>query len=231
MSFAKLNEEIIQCKKCHRLRNWCERQQGERKEFKNDDYWSLPVPSFGDPNAQLLIVGLAPAAHGANRTGRVFTGDTSGSYLLNALYDHGFSNSFQSKHRNDQLKLNNVYITNIVKCAPPQNKPTAKEFQTCRGFFEREIQQLKNLKVILCLGGDAFNQTKRLFKQWGVNVTGLKFGHGVSYDFGNKFPLLIGSYHPSKYNVQTKRLTRSMLNNIFLEVKKMMNSYQKKKHT
>ncbi|MFA9556839.1 uracil-DNA glycosylase [Evansella sp. AB-rgal1] len=218
MSLSQLNERIISCAKCDRLREWCSVQEGTRKQFHGETYWARPVPGFGDHKAELLIVGLAPAAHGANRTGRVFTGDTSGNLLLEALHRHGFSNKKQSRTSEDELQLQNVYITNIVKCAPPQNKPNATEFKACREFLERELQLLTNVKVILAVGGDAFNQTKRVLRKLGADVSKMKFGHGCSYGVGAEFPRLVGTYHTSRYNIDTKRITPDMVDDVFQEI-------------
>ncbi|WP_078596631.1 uracil-DNA glycosylase [Evansella clarkii] len=219
MGLEQLYEEIISCEKCTRLRDWCISQEGTKKEYKDDSYWSLPLPGFGDPEARVLITGLAPAAHGGNRTGRVFTGDTSGQYLFAALYRHGFSNQERSFSKDDSLELNDVFITNVVKCAPPKNKPDASEFSACSGFLEKEIQAMENLEVILAFGGQAFERTKRVLRKMGADVSAAKFGHGVKFEFGAGFPVLMGSYHTSQYNINTRRITPEMLDDVFEKVK------------
>ncbi len=164
------------------------------------DYWGKPVPGFGDPMASVLIVGLAPAAHGANRTGRMFTGDSSGDWLFRALYETGFATQAESTSRSDGLELKDAYIVSIARCAPPQNKPTTEEIKICSTFLTRELEYFENAKAIICLGGLAFNQFCRL-----QNLKGLKFGHGLTYELpdGRK---LIASYHPSRQNTNTGKL-------------------------
>ncbi|SES31542.1 uracil-DNA glycosylase [Salipaludibacillus aurantiacus] len=219
MGLETLNDTILKCNKCPRLREWCLQQEGSKKKFENETYWKLPLPGFGDPEAKVLITGLAPAAHGGNRTGRVFTGDTSGEYLFSALYRHGFSSRKDSLYRNDGLSLTDVYITNVVKCAPPKNRPDASEFHTCSPFLIEEMRQLKQVKVILALGGQAFDKTRRVLRDMGANVGGAAFGHAVIYDLGPGFPVLAGSYHPSLYNINTRRVTPAMLDDVFESIK------------
>lgn len=200
----KVNSKIIACNRCPRLRSHCiEVARIKKRAYTNDIYWGKPVPGFGDPNAKILIVGLAPAAHGANRTGRMFTGDQSGKWLYGALYETGFSSHKESSHYTDSLKLNNVYITAVARCAPPENKLTPKEIENCAEYLHAELQVLTHLKVILTLGQIALHGI------WPhISATGTarpKFSHGASVPLsGNK--TLLMSYHPSQQNTFTKRL-------------------------
>lgn len=223
MSIQKLEREIIGCQRCPRLREWCKKVEGTRKMLQ-DPYWKKPVPGFGDRNGRLLIVGLAPGAHGANRTGRVFTGDAAGDFLFKALHRHGFANQSHSVSRNDSLELRDVFITNAVKCAPPKNQPTAVEFQACEPFLKNEMALLPNLKVILALGGKAFDRVKMVLKGCDADVRGTKFGHGVHYHIGDDdFPILWGSYHTSLININTNRLTAKMMDGVLENVKHALN--------
>lgn len=224
MSLLTLNEEVINCKKCIRLREWCTTRHGTNPYYIDQTYWGLPVPSFGDGNGRVLIVGLAPGTHGANRTGRIFTGDTAGDLLYKSLYKHGFSSSEISRKKDDGLILNDVYITNVVKCAPPKNMPTPNEFATCKRFLAREIRTLVNLQVILVLGEKAFDNIKSIMAEKGVNTRGAKFEHGKVFRFTNSDIVVIASYHTSKYNIDTKRMTVEKLDNVFLNIKRVLNS-------
>jgi uracil-DNA glycosylase family 4 len=186
----------------------------KRRAFRDEDYWARPIPGFGDPAARLLILGLAPAAHGGNRTGRVFTGDRSGDWLFAALYRAGFANQPTSEHREDGLALQDVYITAAVKCAPPDNRPLPEERDRCQPFLVEEFNQLPRLRAVLCLGGFAWEQALRLFDAVGFDVPRPRpsHGHGATADVG---PLrLIGSYHPSQQNTFTGRLTEAMLDDV-----------------
>jgi uracil-DNA glycosylase family 4 len=185
------------------------------KRFREWDYWGKPVPSFGDPRARLLIIGLAPAAHGGNRTGRVFTGDRSGDWLYGALYSAGFANQPTSAHKNDGLKLLDCYITAAVHCVPPDNKPLPEEFVTCRPYLLQELSLLKRIRVIVALGQVAFASylTARRELGWPVPSPAPRFGHGRAYALDGV--TLIGSYHPSQQNTFTGRLTQEMFQAIF----------------
>ena len=217
MTISSIHQKIIACNKCSRLRSWCEEiALKKRKSFSADVYWGKPVPAFGDEHAQLLIVGLAPAAHGANRTGRMFTGDNSGLWLYRALYEHGFSNRENSVSKSDDLRLKNAYITATVHCAPPDNKPSKEETIACLDYLNQEINAMKNIKVILALGSIAWES---VFKLIG-NGTKPKFGHGVIAQVGKY--AVIGSYHPSQQNTFTKRLTKPMFDSIFEKIKELM---------
>jgi len=183
----------------------------KRKEFVDWEYWGRPVPGFGDPNASLLIVGLAPAAHGGNRTGRVFTGDRSGDFLYEALYKVGLANQPTSQNLEDGLELKGAYVTAAVKCAPPDNKPSTEETTNCSGYLAGEIDSLKDLKAILCLGQFAFNVVIRIIQdKYNLPQSSAKFGHGKVLGLGDGIPPIICSYHPSPRNTQTGRLTEKM---------------------
>jgi uracil-DNA glycosylase family 4 len=196
------------------------------KRYRDWDYWSKPLPSFGNPNARVLIVGLAPAAQGGNRTGRMFTGDRSGEWLFNALHQFGFANQPNSLRRDDGFKLNDCYITATIRCAPPKNKPFPEEIGNCRFYLLRELDLLEKIKVIVLLGQIAFTQTLKSLRIKGYDVPSLSFGHGKVY-VGNgfkPFPILITTYHPSQQNTQTGRLTRPMFHQIFKMVKEKVRS-------
>jgi len=183
----------------------------KRREFLGWQYWGRPVPGFGDPRAQLLILGLAPAAHGGNRTGRVFTGDRSGDFLYQALYKVGLANQPTSQNSDDGLKLNGAYVTAAVKCAPPDNKPSVDETSNCSGYLASEIDSLKDLKAILCLGQFAFNAVMRTIRnKYNLSQSSAKFGHGKLLRLGDGIPLIMCSYHPSPRNTQTGKLTEKM---------------------
>ncbi len=214
-----LEKSIIQCRKCNRLVTYLREIEDKKpKRFKEWSYWSKPLAGFGDPNARLLIIGLAPAAHGGNRTGRMFTGDRSGEWLFEALYRFGFSNQPSTYSRDDNLSLNDCYITATIRCAPPMNKPLPEEIENCRAYLLTELSLLKNIKIILPLGQIAFIQTLKSLRKKGLEVPPLKFGHGKVFELSNGL-LIMPSYHPSQQNTQTKKLTRSMFYQIFANVK------------
>ena len=202
---------------------WRERvARDKRAAFADDNYWGRGVPSFGDPEASILVVGLAPAAHGANRTGRMFTGDRSGDWLYRALHRAGLSNQAAGRRADDGLELRGVYVTAAVRCAPPGNKPTPAERRNCRPYLERELDQLDRAKVIVALGGFAFNQVLRIHRDRGVEIVrpAPRFGHGVEVVLG-KGTVLLGSYHPSQQNTFTGRLTESMFDSIWMTAKEL----------
>lgn len=210
-----LQSEISDCARCPRLVEWRERTAREKvKRFADEEYWGRAVPSFGDPQARLLIIGLAPAAHGANRTGRMFTGDRSGEWLYRALHRAGFASQPRSIDRSDGLRLKDCYITAAIHCAPPANKPLREEIENCRSFLLREIELLSSVRVVMALGGIAFETAIRAF---GLEGARRKFGHGVEYDLrgGRR---LIASYHPSQQNTFTGRLTEGMLDAVMNRV-------------
>ena len=221
---CSLQETIITCRKCPRLVRWREKIAKEKvARFKDWDYWGKPVPSFGDPNARLLVVGLAPAAHGANRTGRMFTSDRSGSLLYPTLHKFGFANQPTSFNRNDDLRLNDCYITAVVRCAPPQNKPTPKELANCRPYLLEELRLLTSLRVIVGLGKVAFEAVFRSLKELGMTTLKTRpvFGHGAVVPVAPQL-FLLGSYHPSQQNTFTGKLTEAMFVDVFREAKKLL---------
>ncbi len=210
----ELNAEIIQCRKCERLVAWREKVAIEkRRMFANQEYWGKPVPGFGDHNARLLIVGLAPGAHGANRTGRMFTGDASGEFLYRALYKVGLANQPNSTGVHDGLQLNRAYISAVCRCAPPDNKPTPQEIRNCIPYLYRELGEL-NLSVIVTLGRIAFDQIIAYFHMPRETL----FRHGAEYAIPNTKIRLMASYHPSRQNTQTGRLTEEMFDQIWERV-------------
>lgn len=221
LTFNSLQKNITHCKKCPRLVKWREEIAITKvRRFSEEQYWGKPVPGFGDPHAEILVVGLAPAAHGANRTGRIFTGDESGNWLYRALHKAGFSNKAASIDRNDGLIVRNVYITATCRCAPPQNKPTKEEIQNCRPFILEEIRLLKNLRVIIGLGKIGFDAAFDCAKESGLTELKPrpKFSHGVIAHLNGDL-ILIGSYHPSQQNTFTGTLTEPMFNSVFKKTK------------
>jgi uracil-DNA glycosylase family 4 len=220
----QLNEEIVRCRKCPRLVQYREAvARVKRRAFREWTYWGRPVPGFGDRNAGLLIVGLAPAAHGANRTGRMFTGDRSGDFLYKALYRAGFANQARSISRDDGLALNNAYISATLRCAPPANKPLPSELVNCKPYFERELKLIRP-SAVLALGGIAMRAYLMLLKQQGAieRPSAFTFRHGASYDLGPNLPQLFVSYHPSQQNTFTGKLTEAMLANVLQDIRKFL---------
>lgn len=219
-----LEEEIIRCRKCPRLVEYRERVAREKRlSFRGCDYWGKPVPGFGDPRAKLLILGLAPAAHGGNRTGRVFTGDRSGDFLFEALYRTGFANQPTSTFRGDGLVLKNAYIAAAIRCAPPANKPLPSEVANCRPYLERELEILRP-RAILALGSIAMRVYLGLLKEQGKikSLAAFRFGHGVSYERGGDLPRLFASYHPSQQNTFTGKLTKRMLARVLRDIRRFL---------
>ncbi len=218
-----LNREIIHCTRCPRLIQHCQKVAREkRRAYMDWDYWGKPVPGFGDPTARVFVIGLAPGAHGANRTGRMFTGDRSGEWLYRALYETGFASQPESERVNDGLKLHDLYITASARCAPPDNKPLPRELANCRPYLERELELFRNIRVVIALGGIAFKTYLGILKDQGAitKIGAYRFGHNELYDLGTDakgkpLPKLLGSYHPSQQNTSTGRLTREMLNDVF----------------
>jgi uracil-DNA glycosylase family 4 len=222
VELENLQKIVIKCRKCPRLVAYLQEVlQHKPKRFRDWDYWSNPLPSFGDPNARVLIVGLAPAAQGGNRTGRMFTGDRSGEWLFNALYEFGFANQPNSLQRDDDFKLDDCYITATTRCAPPKNKPLPEEIENCRPYFLKELDLLNNVKVLIPLGQIALTQTVRSFRQKGLDIPSLAFGHGKVYPLPNG-QTIITTYHPSQQNTQTGKLTRPMFHQIFKMVLKKL---------
>lgn len=212
----KLQAKIIRCRTCPRLVEWREQVAREKvKRFANQTYWGKPIPSFGDPAARLLLVGLAPAAHGGNRTGRMFTGDESGNWLFRALYKAGFANQPTSADRDDGLRLTDCYITATARCAPPLNKLLPEEIGNCRPYLLREIELLKNVQVVVGLGKIGFDAALNAYRDIGriAFAARPKFGHAAQYSFGDL--TFIASFHPSQQNTFTGKLTEPMFNRIF----------------
>lgn len=217
MNLKEMNAEIISCRRCPRLVAWREEvARVKRRAYRQEEYWGRPVPGFGDPTARILIVGLAPGAHGSNRTGRAFTGDASGGFLYPALFRAGLANQPTSLSRDDGLTLNDVYIAAAARCAPPANKPTPEELNNCQPYLEREIEILQP-KVIVCLGQIAFD---RMLKVFALPRRDRKFGHGASYALPEGGWLLC-SYHPSQQNTQTGKLTARMFDDIWRRAREL----------
>ena len=216
-----LDDEIVQCHRCARLIAWCESISREKvKRFSSEEYWGKPVPSFGDIQSELLLVGLAPAAHGANRTGRLFTGDRSGEWLFDALYKHGFCSEARSVHRDDGVRLINCRITAVAHCAPPQNKLLKEEIDSCSDFLARELLMMQRLKVVITFGKVAFDSlTRRHFPQLQKSV----FRHGAELRTEDG-KCIIASYHPSQQNTFTGKLTRNMFYQIFQQSLNLLKS-------
>ncbi len=221
--FKKLNSLIINCKKCPRLIKFIKKiSKVKRKKNINEIYWGKPVTGFGDLNAKLIIIGLAPAAHGGTRTGRAFTGDKSGDFLFQSLLNAKISNLPKSIHINDGLKLKKTYVTNILKCVPPNDKPLNNEINNCANYFDNELSNLKNLKVIVTLGRVAFDNCIKLYKKnYSINKKFI-FKHGAQYMLPDG-KILIPSYHPSPRNVNRKVITPIMINRLFKKAKKIAN--------
>ncbi|HEX8836361.1 MAG TPA: uracil-DNA glycosylase [Candidatus Acidoferrum sp.] len=219
-----LSEEIVFCRKCPRLVKYRERVAREkRRAYRDWEYWGKPVPGFGDGQAQLLILGLAPAAHGANRTGRMFTGDRSGDFLYAALHKAGFANQPASLDRDDGLELQQAYIGAACRCAPPDNKPLPREVSNCRGYLERELEILKP-KAILALGKIAWDAYLEILKQRGIiaSRTPYRFAHGAEAEVAPGTPRLFAVYHPSQQNTQTGRVTPAMYSRVLLRIRRFL---------
>ena len=216
-SIDELNEAIVDCRLCPRLVEWRESvATAKRRQYMDWEYWGKPVPGFGDTDAQVLLVGLAPAAHGANRTGRMFTGDQSGNWLYGALHKFGFANQPESTGRNDGMRLKNCYISAAVRCAPPANKPTKGEFENCRPYLLQELQLLTNVRVIIALGKIAFDTvlTCTELLQWPGFRKKPAFKHGMEVKIRENL-YLVASYHPSQQNTFTGKLTKRMFHSVF----------------
>jgi uracil-DNA glycosylase family 4 len=214
-SWEILNQTIVACRKCPRLVAWREQVAlKKRRAYRNENYWGKPVPGFGDHQARLLVVGLAPGAHGANRTGRMFTGDSSGDFLYRALHAAGFASQPFSR-RDDDLKLCDLYISAVCRCVPPDNKPALSEIVNCSPYLVQEIDLLQNLQVVVALGRIAFDGVLKVYRQRGLELQAMKFSHGATFSLGAGQPHLVASYHPSRQNTQTGRLTSEMFASIW----------------
>jgi uracil-DNA glycosylase len=224
-SLRVLNQEVIECRLCPRLVQYREDVgRIQKRAYRGQEYWSRPLPGFGDPAARLLIIGLAPGAHGANRTGRMFTGDRSGEFLYRALCETGFASQPQSVSREDGLLLTDAYITAPVRCVPPENKPTRQEILACRPYLIREIALLQNVRLVVVLGGIALNAYLSVLQDAGqIRSRGaFRFSHGARFVTHPHGPLLLASYHPSQQNTSTKRLTAAMLREIFDQARDLL---------
>ncbi len=226
MSFEELNKRIISCKLCPRLVKYREKvAEDPPPRYRSERYWAKPLPGFGDVNAKVVVIGLAPAAHGGNRTGRMFTGDSSANTLMRSLYRAGFANMERSERCDDGLVLKNIYLTAIVRCAPPENKPTSREINNCIQYLSEELKLLKNVKVCITLGRLPFSTYLKLIRLEGVLQSSKpSFRHGAVHRLkgmlhGRPLPILISSYHPSRQNTNTGRLTQQMLDRVFLKAR------------
>jgi len=219
-SLAQITTEVISCRDCPRLVEWRERVATERRAaYRNETYWGRPVPGFGDPAATLLVVGLAPAAHGGNRTGRVFTGDRSGDWVFRTLWRHGFANQPTSTHVGDGLVLERAWVAAVVRCAPPANKPTPVERDNCVGYLRRELACLAGVRVVVALGRFAFGALGRMLAFDGSQPRP-RFGHGVEVALADGRTLLC-SYHPSQQNTFTGRLTEEAFDEVFARARRL----------
>lgn len=220
-----LNRKIVACHKCPRLVEYRSRiGQVKRRAYRDSEYWAKPVPGFGDPNARLLLIGLAPGAHGANRTGRVFTGDSSGVFLYKIMYETGFASQPTSISRDDGLTLIDAYISAAVRCAPPDNKPLPEEIRNCRPYLERELELLKDVRAVVALGKLAFDAYLTILRDQGkiARRADFVFAHDREHHTGPGQPVLISSYHPSQQNTSTGKLTAEMFRAVFLRAKRLL---------
>jgi uracil-DNA glycosylase family 4 len=225
--FQELERRIVKCRRCPRLVEWRERVAREKvRRFKTEKYWGLPVPACGKPDARLLIIGLAPAAHGGNRTGRLFTGDRSGDWLFGALYQFGFANQPISVNRDDGLRLHSCLITAVLRCAPPANKPLPDEIANCRDFLLQELRLTKEKRIVVALGQIAFRAFIKTWREAVGETAGqkLKFRHGGEWNLPGC--ILISSYHPSQQNTQTGKLTGPMFHEIFRRARTILDEHR-----
>ena len=230
-TLAVLNRQIVACRRCPRLVEYRESVgRIKRRAYQDWEYWARPVPGFGDPKAGLLLIGLAPGAHGANRTGRMFTGDSSGDFLYRALFETGFASQPTSVTRDDGLRLHNAYIAAAVRCAPPGNKPAPAEILNCRPYLERELELLKNVRVVVALGRLAFDVYLSILRAQAkiVRRSAFVFAHGQEFRTGPGQPWLICSYHPSQQNTFTGKLTQSMLQAVFRRARQRLEEHPSK---
>jgi uracil-DNA glycosylase family 4 len=223
VSLDELEKEIVACRKCPRLVDWRETVgRVKRRAFRDELYWAKPVPGFGDSYAEVLILGLAPGAHGSNRTGRMFTGDASGDFLYPALFRAGFANQPSGKTVGDGLKLDRIYISALCRCAPPDNKPEPEEMINCREYLMREISLLKQIKGIVALGKLAYDVAAGISRPWVNKKTLPEFRHGAFITSEDGSLWVLGSYHPSRQNTQTGRLTAEMFDSIWQQVNQLL---------
>lgn len=225
VALARIADRITKCEHCPRLREYCaEVAVQKRRSFRDQTYWGKPVPGFGDPQARLFVVGLAPAAHGGNRTGRVFTGDPSGDFLYAALHRYKFANQPISESLDDGLVLKDAYVSAAGRCAPPQNKPTREELDNCRPYLAQELAALPSIQVVVALGLVGWEAMLKMWVEAGHRMPKPKprFGHLAEMQLDADVPLLLGSYHPSQRNTQTGLLTRPMFHSVFARAKKLL---------
>jgi len=223
---AVLQQQIIACTRCQRLARYCRKVAKEKRRMYRDwEYWGKPIPSFGDPNAELLILGLAPAAHGANRTGRMFTGDRSGEFLYRQLHVAGFASQGTAVSRDNGLELRNCYITAALRCAPPKNKPLPSEARNCQPYLEAELRLLTRVRAVLVLGRIAFETYLRVLAMQSEGFpprSKFSFAHGANFSLPGGLPRLFCSYHPSQQNTQTGRLTPEMFRKVLAEIREFL---------
>ncbi len=221
VALQKLTKKVVSCRRCPRLVKYVSEVSRDKvRRYRDWHYWGRPLPGFGDPEARVLIIGLAPAGHGGNRTGRMFTGDSSGDWLIKALYETGFSNQPNSFSRDDGLKVKSAYITAVVRCAPPQNKPLAEEIRNCLGYLLEEIRLLDKVEIVLTLGRIAFDTYRRYIYPRNSDVKP-RFQHGGFYKLEG-MPTLVTSYHPSRQNTQTGKLSWEMWINVFEKIRQLL---------
>ena len=219
-----LNSQIVACRRCPRLVEYREEVgRVKRRAYRDQDYWAKPVPGFGDPRARMLLIGLAPGAHGANRTGRMFTGDSSGNFLYRALFETGFASQPTSVSRDDGLLLTDAYISAAVRCAPPDNKPLPEEIRNCRPYLEKELELLRDLKVVVALGRLAFDVYLTILRDQGkiARRSDFVFGHNEEHRIGPGQPALISSFHPSQQNTSTGKLTEAMFRAVLVRARRL----------
>ena len=218
-----LETQLVACRRCPRLVAWREEvAQTKRKAYLDETYWGKPVPGFGDPQARIMIVGLAPGAHGSNRTGRMFTGDASGDFLYPALHRAGFANQPNGNHLGDGLRVKDVFITAICRCVPPKNRPHVAEIKNCLPWMEAEIDLLTNLQGFVALGRIAFDGIRRMITMQGIDLPEMDFSHNAFYPMGDGLPWLLSSYHPSQQNTLTGRLTEAMFDAVWDQAHKLI---------
>lgn len=222
-TIVELNEILLNCRRCPRLVAWREEvAKTKRRAYMDWTYWGKPVPGFGDPHARLMVIGLAPGAHGSNRTGRMFTGDASGNFLYAALHRAGFASQPHSANREDGLTLRDIYITAVVRCAPPDNKPSPEELINCRPYLLDEMRLLSNIRGIVALGSIAYNQVLTIFRQQQTPFDAPPFGHHILLRPEGNLPWVLASYHPSRQNTQTGRLTAAMFDQIWQTARRLL---------
>ena len=229
-SLERVGADVVSCNRCPRLRRYCEKiAKTKRRAYRDETYWGKPVPGFGDPRARLLIVGLAPGAHGANRTGRMFTGDGSGDFLFAALHRAGFCNQPTSASAEDGLRLLDAYVTAVARCAPPKNRPHPEEIRRCRLFLSREMDDLPRIRAVLVLGRVALDGFRAMLHGHGFNLrrSAVPFSHGGTFDVGADVPRIFIAFHPSRQNTQTGRVTPVMMDDVLSNIRRYLDAVDK----